>query len=276
MYEKDQHYGGANAPPPQSSMVFPPQPTTGYPPQPTTGYSPQTTISVPPPQLTMTTIGGVTFVPARDSYHLMLKDETKGVENCCAPGGCCVDMPSRKLFNPQGEMVRVNIPYAIMECCGPGKGVMPKDSMVPPELAARGLTQQQWEYWTGQLWEAQKYRSGCCCCCCHLLCCICLPCFTPCFCQKKREEVENWSRELFNWQNRFNADVGRLGIFVKTRSICRVYYDKDGKKRDVTRWLSFSFEPRDIHMLQSEPHLSGDIESGCCGGPSERECPMHP
>ena len=237
----------------------------------------QPPMSTPPPQLTMTTIGGETYVPSKDSYHLMLKNETYGMENCCAPGGCCVGMPPRKLFNPQGELVRVNVPYTIMECCGPAKGVMPKDLTVPPELAARGLTQERWEYWIGQLWEAQKYRDGCCCCCWRAICCSLLPCFTSCFCQQRKYRIENWSRELFNWQNRFNAEIGgRLGIFVKTKSVCWVHYDKDGKKRDIFRWLAFSIEGQDIQVLHSEPHLSGDIEGSCCGGPSERECPMHP
>lgn len=251
MSKNNQDYAGGSAPPPP-------------------------TMSTPPPQLKMTTIGGVDFAPSLDSHHLMLKEETYGMNNCCAPGGCCVGSPSRKLFNSQGELVRVNVPYVPLGWCGPSKGVLRKDLVVPRELAARGLTQERWEYWIDQLSEAQKHRASCCCTCISRYTCILLPCFASCICSKYKEQVEDWSRELFDWQVRFNSELAKLGIFVKTKSVCFVYRDLKGNHRNRFRWLAFSFEQADTQMLQNEPHMSGDVVTGCCGGPSEWNCPMHP
>lgn len=72
-----------------------------------------------------------------------------------------------------------------------------------------------------------------------------------------------------------------LGMFVKTRSRCEAYYSGNGeggvsKSRAYARWLAFALNPQQAAVLQAQPHVEGDIEGGCCGGPNEFEYCMHP
>ena len=67
------------------------------------------------------------------------------------------------------------------------------------------------------------------------------------------------------------------GAFCKTQSLCWVTHGPKGEKqRHFERWLAVAVSQEGIQQLKSEPHLFGDIESGCCGGVNEHDCCIHP
>jgi hypothetical protein len=70
-------------------------------------------------------------------------------------------------------------------------------------------------------------------------------------------------------------------MHVKTRSRCTAAYAGNGeggvsKHRSKGRWLAFALTPQQAAILKSQPHLEGDIEGSCFGGPNEFDLSMHP
>eukprot|EP00762_Andalucia_godoyi_P008353 ANDGO_07380.mRNA.1 hypothetical protein EMIHUDRAFT_124914 len=195
---------------------------------------------------------------------------------CCARGGCCRQAPPKVLVYANGELKRVNVLYKAVGCfSNSGTGLEPQ---IPDELFENGLTPEVFEEWAAKLEDIRAIRvSGCgqlarC-----MLFLVALPCFCRRECGKMRANIEEWDSAFRNWQSDFNTEVlEALGMFVKTQSKCDVFYDRNGKHRIVERWLAFAMNPTDAEILRAEPHLAGDIESGCCGGPNEHELCMHP
>lgn len=151
---------------------------------------------------------------------------------------------------------------------------------IPAALAAKGITQSEWEEWTGS--KMKTASSGRTSACCEVAVCLAVssfaPCFIYCMCTQAKAEVEQWNQQLLQWQNDFNAEVLMpKGVFAKSQSKCTVTYGPKGEKqRHAERWFAFSLTPDETQKLQGEPHLTGDIETGCCGGVDERELCIHP
>lgn len=97
------------------------------------------------------------------------------------------------------------------------------------------------------------------------------------WCKKQRQKVMTWDKALRDWQDNFNAsELSHINHFVKTQSRCLATYTDKGKQRHTERWIAIALTPEESIKLRGEPHIFGDIENGCCGGPNEEECCMHP
>lgn len=102
------------------------------------------------------------------------------------------------------------------------------------------------------------------CCCCGMSC------------KWQKTKVMRVDAAFRRWQNDFNVELAKLGCFIKTRSHCHVTHnDKGEKQRHFTRWIELATLPETAQALKNAPHLTGDVESGCCGGVDENELCMH-
>ena len=78
------------------------------------------------------------------------------------------------------------------------------------------------------------------------------------------------------WGQVMATALQQRGMAVKTQSHCDVSYDKDGKHRHIERWIAFAMNQVEAERLMREPHLTGDVERGSCGGPDEAVLVLHP
>lgn len=89
--------------------------------------------------------------------------------------------------------------------------------------------------------------------------------------------MKAWDDDMRFWQEQLNrVELEKINHYVKTQSRCDVSYDSNGKHRYIERWIAFALNAEESAKLKAEPHLAGEVESGCCGGPNEREYCMHP
>lgn len=197
---------------------------------------------------------------------------------CCGP---CSSKPPRDQRGQSGETVRVNVDYSIQGCCGQSPPFIPYDmENIPYQLYNAGVTDQEWTEFVKRLVQVNSMRKGACRIQCLLRCLslIFLPCLIPSACQSCAREIAAWDKELRKWQDDFNNEVLiRQGCFVKTKSNCWVTYNQKGEKqRHIDRWIAFALTPAESELLKYEPHITGDIEKGCCGGVNEETCCIHP
>lgn len=194
--------------------------------------------------------------------------------NCCARGGCCRQAPPKIIPGPDGKAVRVNLLFDL-GCCDHGKGVT---DILPGELFANGLREAVVADWLAKLPAINSKRPTKCggCMSCFFTFLVC-PCFIGQWCRAQAKNVKAWDDDMRFWQEQFNKiELERINHYIKTQSRCDVTYDKDGKKRHIERWIAIALNAEESAKLKAEPHMVGDIETGCCGGPNETECCMHP
>ena len=204
---------------------------------------------------------------------------------CCEQGGCFSQAPKRVIKNPDGTTLRVNVLYTPVGCFDIHPGLSDEDiKQVPEQLAMKGLERSMWNHWvTRELMKVQELREppGP-----AILCCIfCFPCVLmslPCIggslAKKNNDMLRKWDDAMRKWLCDLNSQVLEpYGIWAKTQSHCHLVHKRDGKKEKRTeRWIAFAFTPEEIDKLKQEPHLTGHIEKGGCGGPVESDFCMHP
>lgn len=194
---------------------------------------------------------------------------------CCGRGGCWRQAPPKLVMLDEESVSRVNLLFSVQGCfSNAGRGIYDDP---PPELFAVGLRIQDFDERIARLDSIRKMRRSCCGDCMSFVGVCLLPCFWRSRCVRRRHEIEAWDHELRAWQRDFNREVLQpLGMFVKTQSRCDVMQDRNGRHRRIERWLAFSLTPDDSAVLESEPHLFGDIEGPCCGGYDEHDVCVHP
>jgi len=202
-------------------------------------------------------------------------------ENSAKTGcaGCCTSSPPRDQRGAHGESVQVNLTFYIQGCFGPSPPFNGYDMKnIPYQLYNAGVSDSEWLKRVGMLQQVNNMRLGCC----NVSCCldIFLVIFCACkyACKRCAAHIRVWNDALLKWQNDFNNEVLlRQGCFIKTRSNCWVTYNEKGEKqRHIDRWIAIALTPEQSVILRNEPHLTGDIEAGCCGGVNEHECCVHP
>lgn len=197
-------------------------------------------------------------------------------KTCCGRGGCCRQAPAKFVLQEEnGKILRVNLLVSVRGCCSNDSAGLDDE---PPEIIfERGLEQLEFMSWMEKLHRISSLRPTVCSDVCTCFSLALFPCFWPrCF-KRSGDKVRKWNAALLQWQRDFNHEVlGPLGMFCKTQSRCDVTYDKNGKHRYIERWIAFAVTPEEIAMLQDEPHLIGDVETGCCGCANEHELCIHP
>ncbi|CAM9692889.1 unnamed protein product [Discosporangium mesarthrocarpum] len=200
--------------------------------------------------------------------------------NCSSQGECCSIPPPRVETDDNGVQTRVNLMYEPQTCCGTSMGLSKEDvEMVPEQLRVKGLADVEWRTWTGplKLGAVQRLRSGVCTDIEMCFSAVLMPWLMFELCADNRNSVMAWDEALRKWQKDFNeVALEKHGIFVKTQSICIITNKRKSSSRHKFRWLEFALTPDEIEKLRAEPHLTGDIRTGCCGEVNETECCMHP
>ncbi|EOD08918.1 hypothetical protein EMIHUDRAFT_124914 [Emiliania huxleyi CCMP1516] len=203
---------------------------------------------------------------------------------CCEPGGCCgPPTPPTQDIGPDGHVSILRVKYTDADCCShslPFKAEFM--NACPPQLRQAGVTDGEWAHWAGRLYKEvnlikpQKCSFICWASLVVMLATLCL--IAPLCCAEHRKTIMAWDAAFRSWQAEFNAQVLQpKGIFCKSQSLCWVTRGPKGEKqRHYHRWIAFAFSADAVGNLMHQPHLMGDIESGCCGGPNEFECCMHP
>lgn len=164
------------------------------------------------------------------------------------------------------------------ECCSHGPFFYVEDVGVPEELCKRGLTKEVWGQWMMKLRALRRSTLpvGC-----HpvrwafqlgelltlgtLSCCVAPP--------GKRRFLD----ELAGWQAGFNEPLSKLGLAVKTQSFAWGTSVAGRRFEKMLSWLTFALTPEESDLLGGEPHLFGEVRSGCCApGPlDETDQPIH-
>lgn len=67
-----------------------------------------------------------------------------------------------------------------------------------------------------------------------------------------------------------------MGCHIKTQSFAWSTYDKDGRHRHFSRWLSIALNAEESENLRLEPHLTGEVDGSCCDSPNEADFCVHP
>lgn len=203
--------------------------------------------------------------------------------SCC----CCNTSHEDKRIerDENGFIVRLNLAFYTEGYCGPCQPLDEAEmSHVPTELFERGISEMQWLEWVQKLREVNNLRSGAfaCSCLCWWSCVLSCPCLWSYLCKSAKEYVMAWNEKLLAWQNNFNSQVlENKDIFIKTRSYSFSTYSQTAesgtqRQRHAIRWFAIALTPGEILKLKEEPHLTGEIDEGCCGGPNEYECCIHP
>ena len=192
----------------------------------------------------------------------------------CDRGGCCRQSPAQVVVSQDGVVQRINLLLRVQGCCSnEDTGVA---DTIPPELAYV-LSQADLQPWLDELRGIGQLRTSCCRGLCYCLACMWVPCIWPWACRQYAHEILTWNEALADWQRRFNTQLlYPRGMAVKTQSHCDVTYDKDGKHRHIERWVAFAMNPTEAQRLMYEPHLTGDVERGSCGGIDEAGLVLHP
>lgn len=212
------------------------------------------------------------------SYEIVGKKKTccEIFTGCCNRGGCCRQIPSRIICDSDRNVLRVNLMFYPTRCFKQSEGIVDD---IPEELLKAGLTVEEIDEWlVRRLKLIGKKRNPCCWDVCNCMGVAVLFCFLPCSCKRWKVHIDHWNHDLKEWQDEFNDQVlSRKNMFVKTQSNCHVSYDKNGKHRNIERWISIAVTADEVERLKLEPHLYGDVENwGCCGGVNEGELCMHP
>ena len=199
--------------------------------------------------------------------------------DCCACACCakCSPKPPRDQRGEHGEQTRVNVDYKTQGCFGPSPSLSQYDMQhIPYQLFNCGVTDEEWAFWVGRLQEVNYTRRGACTlgCWADCLTVVFLPCLCSAVCKKGADHIYAWNDALLRWQSDFNNQVlSRQGCMVKSKSHCHVTYnDKGEKQRHFDRWLAFALNLEQCQQLQYEPHITGDVERGCCNGVDETRC----
>jgi hypothetical protein len=247
----------------------------------------------PPNLSTADGVDGLSSLLARPDPDrlLVLRPATASTWPCCLQCLSCIvwDMddwcgaaglqdPSSVLLLQGGECQRVMLMLQVRGCCTNRRtGVMEHD--LPPELLQR-VSLDELRPWLQELPRMNGLQPPDCCDCLSSTCCICLPClWLPClYCAQYHSR--RWSRALSDWQQRLNIEQLRpRGLYINTRSHCRVTFEvsegSSSKRREIRRWLAVALTPREVEILQQEPHLSGGVEPPCCGLDAETAYVLH-
>lgn len=211
------------------------------------------------------------------NYEIVGKPKTccEAFFGCCDRGGCCRQIPSKIICDQENRVIRINLMFYPTRVFTQSEGIV---DIFPQELIDGGISQDLIDEWfVHRLGKVNQFRNSCMFDAAAWISALGLCVIIPYMCSRQKIYLERWSSELLNWQNEFNQTVlEKKGLFVKTQSNCHVSYDKNGKHRHIERWVSIALTPEEVQKLQNEPHLFGDIETGCCGGPDESKLCMHP
>ena len=190
--------------------------------------------------------------------------------SCSERGGCCNQYPAQVVVTQDGAVQRVNLIVRAQACCSNADtGVV--DS-VPPELSSF-LAQPDAQRFISELRDIGQLRSTACFEGSRGLVCLFLPCMWPWLWGRIATEVKRWNDALLDWQRRFNAEVLQpRGMLVKTQS----HAVQGSKSRHVESWIAFAMNPTESARLANEPHLTGDIKHGDCGGMDETDLVLLP
>lgn len=200
----------------------------------------------------------------------------KACVTCCSRGGCCRQAPAKFVVEQEsGTIVRINLIISVRGCCkNEGSGL---NDDAPEALFESGLSPLEFSKWMLKLEQLSSLRNTICQDVCACFGYALLPCLWFSCCKRTAANVRKWNTALMDWQSEFSSTVLKpLGMYCKTQSRCDVTYDKNGKHRYIERWVAFALTPEESERLKLEPHLQGDIETGCCGGVNEMELCVHP
>ena len=143
---------------------------------------------------------------------------------CNDRGGCCRQAPAQIIVTQDGAIQRINLIIYIQGAFSNSQTGLA--DQLPPELLER-LSAAELQPWMDELRHVNEIRHPRCAVCWGCIFCAFLPCIWMYCCQQYNGEVLRWNDALVDWQKRMNDQLLiPKGMFIKTQSHCKPYYDK--------------------------------------------------
>ena len=126
------------------------------------------------------------------------------------------------------------------------------DHVVPPELAAKGVTQDAWEHFVfDELPEAMSVLNHCCF---EFWCCILTCCISKMVCTQNRASFHEAGRA---WEDTFNEYLAPKGCYAKMVSFG--YSNGPPSPGDgVVHGLVVAYTPETVEILKNRPRAIGN------------------